>query len=190
MRTNYHKGFIAFAAMSVLALIPVGLNTHKQSIDQARALMALNRVAIALTSSRFTGIVSQDANYAFPQFFSDSPNPVTDPTKYWVRQSTWWARFYLLEDGTLRLKSANNGTGGKENFPKAVLYIEVNPPGSTSDTAGNNTFAGPITMYATVVWPYLPASDDAAPINRADISTKIGSRRFLETLVSFTPEPR
>jgi type II secretory pathway pseudopilin PulG len=185
-------GVIAFAFVALLGMLPVGLNTHRQSVDLSRSLVALNRVASALRSAHFTGVISNDANYAFPQFFSDNPNPSISPTTFYVRQANYSLRFFLLEDGSIRLGSATNTTSGKDNFPKAVIYCLVDSPGSPSSTAGNNTFAGPAKMYAVVTWPYIPSQDDAAlaTTTRAGIAARIGARSFLETMIVRTPEPR
>lgn len=177
-------GVVAFAFVGLLGVIPSGLNSFRQSVDQARALAALNQVASAVRNSRFVEINSGDANYAFPQFFSDSATAESDPTKYYVRQPDWAARFYLLEDGTIRLKTANTPA-------KAVLYLQVDPPGRNSDPAGNNMAAGPVEINAFVVWPYRPSLDDPAsiPTTRTALAARIGTRSFLDTVITHYPEP-
>lgn len=181
-------GVIAFAFVGLLGVIPSGLNTLKQSVDQARAMSALNRVSSALRNARFDGIKSGDANYVFPLYFSDSAS-ATDPTKFYVRQDNWGARFYLLEDGTIREKNASNSTADKDNFPKAVLYFVVDSPDG-SGTAVNNMIAGPVKITAIVTWPYRPSLDDpSAPTTRADLAKRIGSRSFLDSVIIHYPEP-
>jgi prepilin-type N-terminal cleavage/methylation domain-containing protein len=179
-------GVIAFAFVGLLGVIPSGLDTLKQSVDQARAMSALNRVSSALRNARYDGIKSGDANYVFPVYFSDSAS-AANPTNFQVRQANWGARFYLLEDGTIREKNASNSTAG--NFPKAVLYFVVDSPDG-SGTAVNNMIAGPAKITAFVTWPYRPSLDDSsAPTTRAALAKRIGSRSFLDSVIIHYPEP-
>jgi len=179
-------GVIAFAFVGLLGVIPSGLNTLKQSVDQARAMSALNRVASALRNSRYDGITSGAANYAFPLYFSDSASAA----KFVVGQANWGARFYLLEDGTIREKNASNSTADKDNFPKAVLYFVVDSPDGSGAAVNNNMIAGPAKITAIVTWPYRPSIDDpSAPTTRAALATRIGSRSFLDSVIIHYPEP-
>ena len=175
-------GIVAFAFVGLLGIIPSGLNTFRQSVDQARALNALNMVASAVRNSKFKKIESDDANYSFPQFFSDNAT-----TTYHVRQADYSLRFYLLEDGTIRLKTDTTRP------PKAVLYLLIDSPGTFGAAAGNNMVAGPLKINAFVVWPYRPgtANDDAPslPTNRTDLAKFIGTRSFLDTVITHYPEP-
>ena len=176
-------GVVAFAFVGLLGIIPSGLNSFRQSVDQARALAALNQVASAVRNSKFDKIDSGDANYSFPQFFSDSTKAATDPTIYHVRQADYSLRFYLLEDGTI----SKSGSASA----KAVLYLIVDSPDGTGITSKNNMVAGPLKINAFVVWPYRPSLDDPAPIptTRTALAARIGTRSFLDTVITHYPEP-
>jgi uncharacterized protein (TIGR02598 family) len=177
-------GIVAFAFVGLLGIIPSGLSSFRQSVDQARALTALNMVASAARNSKFEKIESDDANYSFPQFFSDNAT-----TTYHVRQADYSLRFYLLEDGTIRLKTDTTSP------PKAVLYLLIDSPGTFGAPAGNNMVAGPLKINAFVVWPYRPgtgtANDDAPtlPTTRKALAERIGTRSFLDTVITHYPEP-
>jgi type II secretory pathway pseudopilin PulG len=179
-------GIVAFAFVGLLGIIPSGLSSFRQSVDQARALTALNMVASAVRNSKFDFIASGDANYSFPLFFSDSTTAATNPTKFFVRQPDYSLRFYLLEDGTISKSGATSA--------KAVLYLLVDPPGTNGAPAGNNMVAGPLKINAFVVWPYRPgtgtANDGASlPTTRTALAARIGTRSFLDTVITHYPEP-
>ena len=183
-------GIVAFAFVGLLGIIPTGLNSFRQSVDQARALTALNMVASAVRNTRLDAVIYGDANYALPAFFSDSAAAsTTDPTKFYVGQPTWGARFYLLEDGTIRLKTQTTRP------PKAALYVIVDCPDGTGAASKNNMVAGPVKINAFVVWPYRPGTgttdDDAAsiPTTRTALAGRIGTRSFLDTVITHYPEP-
>jgi type II secretory pathway pseudopilin PulG len=178
-------GIVAFAFVGLLGIIPSGLSSFRQSVDQARALTALNMVASAVRNTRLDAVIYGDANYALPQFFSDSPDAATtDPTKIYVGQPNWGARFFLLEDGTIRLKTQTTRP------PKAVLYVIVDSPDGAT-TNKNNMVAGPLKINAFVVWPYRASLDDSAtiPTTRTALAGRIGTRSFLDTVITHYPEP-
>jgi prepilin-type N-terminal cleavage/methylation domain-containing protein len=178
-------GIVAFAFVGLLGIIPSGLSSFRQSVDQARALTALNMVASAVRNTRLDAVIYGDANYALPQFFSDSPDAATtDPTKFYVGQPNWGARFFLLEDGTIRLKTQTTRP------PKAVLYVIVDSPDGAT-TNKNNMVAGPLKINAFVVWPYRASLDDSAtiPTTRTALAGRIGTRSFLDTVITHYPEP-
>jgi len=185
-------GIVAFAFVGLLGIIPSGLNTFRQSVDQARALNALNMVASAVRNSKFDKIDlgNKKAYYKFPQFFSDSQTSSTAPFEYWTQQDNWGARFLLLEDGSIYKKLSPNSPA-----PKAVLYLVVDPPGVNSAPAGNNMAAGPLVVNAFIVWPYRPSLDGGAddnstiPSTRAALAARIGTRSFLDTVITHYPEP-
>jgi type II secretory pathway pseudopilin PulG len=178
-------GIVAFAFVGLLGIIPSGLSSFRQSVDQARALTALNMVASAVRNSKFDFIASGDANYSFPLFFSDSTTAATNPTKFFVRQPDYSLRFYLLEDGTISKSDATSA--------KAVLYLLIDPPGTNSAPAGNNMAAGPLKINAFVVWPYRKSIDiddpSTLPTTRTALAARIGTRSFLDTVITHYPEP-
>ena len=176
-------GIVAFAFVGLLGIIPSGLNTFRQSVDQARALTALNMVASAVRNSKFDFIASGDANYSFPLFFSDSTTAATNPTKFFVRQPDYSLLFYILEDGTI------SKTGSAS--AKAVLYMLIDPPGTVGATSVNNMAAGPLKINAFVVWPYRPSLDNPStiPTTRTALAGRIGTRSFLDTVITHYPEP-
>jgi hypothetical protein len=152
-------------------------------VDQARALTALNMVASAARNSKFDKIASGDANYSFPQLFSDSTTAATNPTIYHVRQADYSLRFYLLEDGTISKSGATSA--------KAVLYLLIDPPGTNGAPTGNNMVAGPLKINAFVVWPYRPSLDNPStiPTTRTALAGRISTRSFLDTVITHYPEP-
>jgi hypothetical protein len=146
-------------------------------------LTALNMVASAARNSNFTKFDSGDANYEFPKFFSDDSSA---KTIYHVRQANFALRFYILEDGTIRLKTASTPA------PKAVLYLIADSPEGTGTTTRNNMVAGPLKINAFVVWPYRASIDDPLPIStttRTALAARIGTRSFLDTVITHYPEP-
>ena len=86
-------GIVAFAFVGLLGIIPSGLGSFRQSVDQARALTALNMVASAARTSKFTVGTDDNADYAVPLFFSDSSTAVSSPTQYYVTQDIFSLRF-------------------------------------------------------------------------------------------------
>jgi prepilin-type N-terminal cleavage/methylation domain-containing protein len=176
-------GIVAFAFVGLLGIIPSGLSSFRQSVDQARALTALNMVASAVRNSKFDFIASGDANYSFPLFFSDSTTAATNPTKFFVRQPDYSLLFYILEDGTI------SKTGSAS--AKAVLYMLIDPPGTVGATSVNNMAAGPLKINAFVVWPYRPSLDNppTIPTTRTALAGRIGTRSFLDTVITHYPEP-
>ena len=179
-------GIVAFAFVGLLGIIPSGLSSFRQSVDQARALNALNMVASAVRNTRLDAVIYGDANYAMPAFFSDSAAASTsDPTKFYVGQPTWAARFYLLEDGTIRL------TTDTTRPPKAVLYVIVDCPDGTGAASKNNMVAGLLKINAFVVWPYRKSIDQPStlPTTRTALAGRIGTRSFLDTVITHYPEP-
>jgi uncharacterized protein (TIGR02598 family) len=175
-------GIVAFAFVGLLGIIPSGLSSFRQSVDQARALTALNMVASAARNSKFTVGPDHNADYAFPLFFSDSSTAVSSPTKYYVTQDNFSLRFYILEDGTI------SKTGSAS--AKAVLYMVIDPPGTVGATSVNNMAAGPLKINAFVVWPYRPSLDPSTiPTTRTALAARIGTRSFLDTVITHYPEP-
>jgi uncharacterized protein (TIGR02598 family) len=176
-------GIVAFAFVGLLGIIPSGLGSFRQSVDQARALTALNMVASAVRNSKFTVGTDDNADYAFPLFFSDSSTAVSSPTMYYVTQDNFSLRFYILEDGTI------SKTGSAS--AKAVLYMVIDPPGTVGATSVNNMAAGPLKINAFVVWPYRALLDDSAsiPTTRTGLAGRIGTRSFLDTVITHYPEP-
>ena len=187
-------GIVAFAFVGLLGIIPSGLGSFRQSVDQARALNALNMVASAARNARPLSDEevrrinpdqvngdNGDTNYAFPQFFSDNLAAESKPTIYHVGQGDYSLRFYILEDGTIR-KSGNSSA-------KAVLYALIDSPNGTANK--NNMVAGPLKINAFVVWPYRASLDDSAsiPTTRRALAGRIGTRSFLDTVITHYPEP-
>jgi type II secretory pathway pseudopilin PulG len=183
-------GIVAFAFVGLLGIIPSGLSSFRQSVDQARALTALNMVASAVRNSKFDKIDlgNKKAYYKFPQFFSDSSSAAS--FEYWTQQDNWGARFLLLEDGSIYKKLSPNSPA-----PKAALYLVLDPPGVSSAPAGNNMAAGPLVVNAFVVWPYRSSLDGGVddnstiPSTRAALAARIGTRSFLDTVITHYPEP-
>jgi hypothetical protein len=102
---------------------------------------------------------------------------------YYVTQDNFSLRFYILEDGTI------SKTGSAS--AKAVLYMVIDPPGTVGATSVNNMAAGPLKINAFVVWPYRASLDDSAsiPTTRTGLAGRIGTRSFLDTVITHYPEP-
>ena len=161
-------GLIAFCVITLVGLLPTGLNAQQQAQDEARAAVALNQISSAVRATRSLGVIAGNSNYAFPEYLSDSPTAPTNPTKYYVSQSKWNFSFGLLDDGTI--KKTDNTT----DTPRQTLYFEVQPPATES---------APVRVYAAVAWPYKPTDNTAT--SPADLK---GRQGYVDTVIYFTPK--
>jgi hypothetical protein len=66
----------------------------------------------------------------------------------------------------------------------------IDPPGTVGATSVNNMAAGPLKINAFVVWPYRPGTDSGVtPTTRTALAARIGTRSFLDTVITHYPEP-
>ena len=140
-------GIIAFALVALMGLLPTGLSTQQQSQEEAEAASALNMVATAVRSAKFTGRGNGNATYSLPFYFYDDSATrwATDPTLFWVTQPPWDYTFLILPDGTIRRKG--------DTTPAAkVLYVNVTPPRHEG---------APVLVYAAVAWPAKSTDDNS-----------------------------
>src|SRR5437588_2264277 len=91
-------GVIAFCLTAVIGLLPTGLRTQQDAQEQAKGASALNMVSVAVESLRRVNPgTSGHTTWAFPNYFSDNPDPSITPTLVWVTQNPWTYTFFVDE---------------------------------------------------------------------------------------------
>jgi uncharacterized protein (TIGR02598 family) len=161
-------GVIAFALVALMGLLPTGLNSQQQAQEEAEAVSALNMVATAVRSAKFTGRANGNATYALPFYFYDDSAArwSNDPTQFWVTQPQWEYTFLILPDGTIRRKT--------DKTPAAkTLFLRVTPPPHEGAS---------VRVYAAVAWPAKPADDDST-----SLSAFAGRQGFKDTTIVYAP---
>ena len=158
-------GIIGVCLLSVVALLPTGLSSQQAAQDEARAASALNMVASAAESLRFTGRGSGNATWVFPNYLSDDS---ANPKSMFVGQTAWTFTFFV-DDGGLVIPSSDTVTAKRQ-----TLYVRVAPP----QIEGQST-----TIYAAVAWPY--KSTDTTATTPAQMN---GRQGFLDCLIAYTPQ--
>ena len=160
-------GIMGVSIIAIVGLLPAGLNTHNTAQEQARATSALNMVSSAAESLRYYNPQNAQPTWAFPQYFSDNPTPLTSPTIVWVGQDPWTFTFFVSDGGMI---IPNNDTTTRR---RQTLHVHVYPP---------ETFGQPVRIYAAVAWPYKPTdATDTIP------TEMLGRQGFVDTVVTFTP---
>lgn len=162
-------GIIGFCLLAVIGLLPTGLQGQRSAQEQARASSAITMVASAAESLRFTTRDSLgNATWAFPRYFSDNPNPDTNPTTVSVAQSPWNFAFFVSEGGLI-IASDDTTTAKRQ-----TLYVKVYPP----------TVEGrPVQIYVAVAWPY--KGTDSTNTTPTEMKGREG---FLDSFVAYTPK--
>jgi type II secretory pathway pseudopilin PulG len=158
-------GIISFCLVAILGLIPTGLNVQKSTTEEASAASALSMVASVVRSAHFTSASSGNATYRFSAVLSDSVDPESHPTEFWVTQSPWSRVFFLKEDGMIRK------SGDTASKVRQVLFIEVTPPMNRME---------PVKVYAAVSWPSLPS--DTATMSLDQLK---GRQGFSDALITY-----
>lgn len=161
-------GIIGFSLVTVLALLPVGLRTQQDSQEEARAASALNMVASAAESLRAVSPPGSNPTWAFPNYFSDSPDPSSSPTLVSLSQTPWSVTFFISEGGLIIPTSDTTTTR------RQTLHVRVFPPQANGQ---------PITIHAAVAWPSRPSDTSATPL-----TDLVGRQGFSEALVAYTPQ--
>jgi type II secretory pathway pseudopilin PulG len=165
-------GIIAFCLTAVLGLLPTGLSTQQRAQEEAKAASALNMVSAAVESlRRVSPGTSGHTTWAFPNYFSDNPNPSTTPTIVWVTQNPWTYTFFV-DEGGLIIPTGNTTTPRRQ-----VLYVRVYPPQIEGQV---------VRIYAAVAWPYRPGIDQSGS-NGTGPSQMTGRLGFAEQLVAYSP---
>ena len=161
-------GIIGFCLVAVIGLLPTGLRTQQDAQEEARAASALNMVASAAESLRFTGRPAGSATWAFPNYFSDDPDPSTSPTEVFVGQTAWNRTFFISEGGLIIPTSDTTTTR------RQTLFVRVYPP----------VIEGrPVTIYAAVTWPYRPTDTNSTTRNQMS-----GRQGYVDAVVAYTPK--
>ena len=162
-------GVTGFCLLAVVGLLPTGVSGQRSAQEQARATSALKVVTAALESLRFTARDGGgNATWAFPRYFSDNPDPATNPTLVWVTQAPWTYTFSVSDGGTIIATDDTTSTR------RQTLYVKVYPPAIEGR---------PVQIYAAVAWPYKPTdTSTTTPQQMA------GREGFLDSFVAFTPK--
>lgn len=160
-------GIMGFCLVAVLGLLPTGMNTQRSAQEEARAASALEMVASAAESLRFTSRSSGNATWAFPNYFSDNPDPANNPSVVWVSQGPWNVTFFVSEGGLII--PTNDTTTAK----RQTLYIKVYPP---------QVEGQPVQIYAALAWPY--KGSDTTTTTPAQMA---GRQGFSDSVVAYTP---
>jgi uncharacterized protein (TIGR02598 family) len=158
-------GIIAFCLLAVVALLPSGLNSQQSAQDEARAASALNMVAAAAESLRFTSRSGGNATWTFPTYFSDDP---TTPRTLYVTQPGWTFTFFI-DEGGLIIPSSDTATAKRQ-----TLHIRVYPPQIEGQ---------PARIYAAVAWPY--RATDTTSTTPDQMKGRAG---FLDSSIAYTPQ--
>ena len=161
-------GIIGFSLVAVIGLLPTGLRTQQDAQEEARAASALNMVASAAESLRFAGRTGGGATWAFPNYFSDNPDPSTNPTQVAVGQTAWDRTFFISEGGLII------PTNDTTTIRRQTLFVRVYPPQIEGQ---------PVRVYAAVAWPYKPS--DTNTTTRQDLT---GRQGYVDALVAYTPK--
>jgi hypothetical protein len=138
-------GIFSFALVSILGLLPVGLQTAQQAYRQNDATAVLGSAAAAIRGMRYDADGS-DSNptYAFGDWLSDSSDPQSNPTLIWLGQGDWDYTFDVLDSGAIKPKSGNPPAG---TAVAGKLHIAVEPPDSTQDV---------VRVVLSYAWPPAP----------------------------------
>ena len=161
-------GIIGFCLVAVIGLLPTGLRTQQDAQEEARAASALNMVASAAESLRFIGRPGGDATWAFPNYFSDDPDPSMSRTEVSVRQTAWNKTFFISEGGVII------PTSDATTIRRQTLFVRVYPPA---------TEGRPVTIYAAVAWPYRPT--DTNSTTREQMT---GRQGYVDAVIAYTPK--
>lgn len=158
-------GIIALSMLATIALLPVGLDSEHVAQEQARAAGALNMIASAAESLRSTGAATP--TWAFPNYFSNDPNPSTNPTLVSLGQSPWTLTFFVDDAGSF-IRTNDTSTTKRQ-----TLYVKVYPP---------QVLGQPVTIYAAAAWPSKRTD------NTATTPDQLKDRQgFVETIVAYLP---
>jgi uncharacterized protein (TIGR02598 family) len=158
-------GIIAVCLLAVVALLPTGLSSQQSAQDEASAASALNMVASAAESVRFTGRGSGNATWVFPNYFSDDP---ANPKSVYVGQAAWTFSFFV-DDGGLIIPTSDTVTTKRQ-----TLHVRVAAP---------QVEGQPIRIYAAVAWPYKPTDTTGTLPSQMN-----GREGFLDSVIAYTPQ--
>ncbi len=123
-------GIVAFALVSVIGLLPAGLNSQRQATEQARAIQALSAVSNSIRGVHANGTTTS-AEF-LPPLGGTPATGVTDPVAVGPGDDV---RF-LMEDGSLNTASSN---------ARSVIHIDqLAPIGPTSRIS---------PVFLSVAWP-------------------------------------
>lgn len=162
-------GLISFALMTLLALLPMGINSNANSAEETRAVCLLSAIRADLSNTHPQAAAGRSKLFAFQlPYATDAEgrhifNPdLTGPTAALGNGTTTG----LDEAGRIMPLSAN------PRYQASVVYTAVPPPGTPGD----------IQARLIVNWPSLNTS------TVTDLTEPKKTRGFVEALISF-PAP-
>lgn len=157
-------GVLGFCLLALIGLLPTGLGSQRAAQEQARASSAIDMVASAVESLRYTTRSAGNVTWAFPSYFSDNSGPFL----VWTTQPPWSYTFFV-SDGGLIIPAADTTTAKRQS-----LYVKVYPPASDGK---------PVQIYVAVAWPYKGSDTNAT--TPADMKGRAG---YLDSIVAYTPK--
>ncbi len=167
-------GVIGFCLLAVMGLLPTGVNTQQRGQEEARAASALNMVSSAVQSLRRVNKGASSATWAFPNYFSDNPDPATNPTTLQVGQNDangnpYWEYAFFIDEGGVIIPTSDTTTPRRQ-----TLYVKVFPPRIEGQA---------VRVYAAVAWPDKPT--DSPSTKPAQM---VGRQGFADELVAYSPK--
>jgi type II secretory pathway pseudopilin PulG len=171
-------GIIAFALLTVVALLPVGLQTNKNTVDQARATQAMNSIVLAIQDAIPYNVTSSTTKtYKAAQPFGQSPTSAYI-LSWSVTNSTQGAKGYnvYLDENGIPISPTPTTIAARVNAAM-LAYVSLTPP-------PNLTSAG--KAYIGVTW-------DKTVITTASgwtgaLGTVAGQKNYVETTIYFAPK--
>jgi type II secretory pathway pseudopilin PulG len=143
-------GIIAFALLAVLALLPVGLKTNRESTDQARATQIMNAIAVSIQNA----VPSVSPSGTYTQYLPLPPYRVskmtglpTDPPA--VTQNP---KLGQVANGLPAWEVPGGANGGHMNtsyFPTRTVFY-LNEQGIIIDPAANQSLLTNARYFAAV----------------------------------------
>ncbi len=157
-------GILAFCLVTMVALLPVGLNSQKDAMEEARASGVLQMATAAVRSASFSyRDAAGVATFALPEYFSDSAGV---PRTFAVGEGAQSFTLFIGDDGSI-LRTTDTEP------PQQILHVRLIPPESEGK---------PVKVYAAVAWPWQPGDSPTT------VAADLASRQGLEdTFIVYVP---
>jgi uncharacterized protein (TIGR02598 family) len=188
-------GIIAFALITVVALLPVGLQANKNSADQARAIAAMNSIAFAIQNAVIYSAPPASTQYKY-KAAQPFGTPSTDTSNnnlflYWyvntghstVARAPSTLNVYLDENG-IPFKPKSN-TASDKAVAAMLAYVLLTPP-SNMQSAGQ-AYIG-VTWDKRVITAPNGWTDGASTGSAGNPGALPLQRNYVETVIYFTPK--
>jgi len=139
-------GVLAFAFVSLLALLPAGMSTFRKAVDASVTSQISQRIVNEIQESDFSTYLKKYANaQQTPRYFDDQGNELPDKTN-----ALYWVNVKLATSPTLPGATVSN-----ENLATVTVQIANNPGNKeltpSVDDLWPSTNGVSLTAFTTVI---------------------------------------